>query len=395
MRGTAVFVCPVCPLPPHTGTKKRSVRLMEAAAAAGARPLLVTSDPAAEQQRGDIESRGWGLEVVVDAEPGLRERAAQHLRRRPSPYLPRLAGRLRELAAQGPAWIQLEHGQTGYYLRELAGARTVWSLHNLDSELLRTIARGAPSAFSRARGEVRWRAMRATERREAPRAGLVLCVSSAEQDALDAAGARTVLAPNGVDAELFAPRPVERRPAEVLFFGQLRYEPNHRGLLRFLAEGWPEVRAGCPGSSLRIVGEGAPEELRRAAAAADGVTLVGLVADIGDELARATLTVVPVWEGAGTRLKVLEALAAGCPVVATPLGAGGIGFEADRHGALAPTGRELGQSTAALLADPARREALAAEGRRLAEGFRWEETLREIRAHYTVWAQSDPPPGPG
>ena len=383
----AVFVCPVVPHPPQTGGQKRVLRLLEAALRAGVEPTVLTPDPAGRSQRAALEGRGCRLEVVDERGPTLAGRLQQHIARRPSPYLHRLAGRLRELAGQSPAWVQLEHGQSGYYLPELTHVRTVWSLHNLDSAMLRSFAVSEPRLLERARAEVRWRAMRTTERRLARRADAVLCVSADEEAALRELGARTVRAPNGVDDDLFDLSP-ERPPGEdVLFFGQLRYGPNRRGLLRFLEEGWPRVAAARPAAELRVVGEGADAELAAAVTAAQRATLVGLVPQIAAELARAAAVVVPVWEGAGTRLKVLEALAAARPVVGTRLGVAGIGFEDGRHGRVAETPHALGDALAVLLAAPREAgDALVRQGRALARQFRWGPALDPVESLYRRWA---------
>ena len=104
---------------------------------------------------------------------------------------------------------------------------------------------------------------------------------------------------------------------------------------------------------------------------------LGVVEDLPALLATARAVVVPIWEGGGTRLKVLEALAAGRAVVSTPLGAEGIGFEHGRHGVLASTAEELGAALATVLADPG---SFGAEGRTLAERFRWPDALAAASA---------------
>jgi polysaccharide biosynthesis protein PslH len=155
-----------------------------------------------------------------------------------------------------------------------------------------------------------------------PRADRVLCVSPDDAAAVRAAGGRPLLAPNGVDDAFFAvPDGAQRETA--LFFGHFGYDANRRGLERFVAEGWPEVRVRRPRARLAVAGGGLEPALRVRLEATPGVNALGLVEDLPGVLAGVRAVVVPIWEGGGTRLKVLEALAAARPVVSTPLGASG------------------------------------------------------------------------
>jgi glycosyltransferase involved in cell wall biosynthesis len=209
----------------------------------------------------------------------------------------------------------------------------------------------------------------------------VLCVSEEDAAAVFAAGGRALLAPNGVDDEFFL-TPLSDSGERALFFGHFGYEANRRGLERFLAEGWPEVLRARPEARLAIAGGGMDDALRRQLAAYDGIDVLGLVADLPGVLAAARAVIVPIWEGGGTRLKVLEALAASRVVVATPLGASGVGFVDGRHGLLGQDPSELASALAVLLADPQRAAAMGAEGRLLAERYRWPEALAGASALY-------------
>jgi glycosyltransferase involved in cell wall biosynthesis len=210
-------------------------------------------------------------------------------------------------------------------------------------------------------------------------------VSDGDADAVRAAGGRPLLAPNGVDDAFFAV-PAEAGEERALFFGHFGYEANRRGLERFLRDGWPATRARCPAARLAVAGGGLDAALRARLAAAPGVEVLGLVDDLAGALARARAVVVPIWEGGGTRLKVLEALAAARPVVSTPLGASGLAFADGRHGRLAEEPAALGAALAGLLADPVRAAALGAAGRAHAEGFRWPRTLAAAQALYAELA---------
>ncbi len=374
----AVVISPLLPEPPVTGGQKRTLRLLEAMERAGLHPRILSADPGAEGAESALRNRGWTVEIVPEPEPGWLDRARQHAQRLPSPRLHALAVRFTELAA-GAGLVQYEHTQSAYYAAP-PGVPSVLSLHNLDSAMARDAARHR-RGLDWLRERNRAAALRAVERRMIPRVDRVLCVSEADAAAVRAAGGRAVLAPNGVDDEFFLDSPPDRGE-RVVFFGHFGYEPNRRGIERFVAEGWPQVIARRPRARLAIAGGGMDGDLRARLTHTHGVDVVGLVADLPAALAAASAVVVPIWEGGGTRLKVLEALAAGRPVVSTALGASGIGFQDGRHGLLANTPAALAAALAGVLADLEQASTLGREGRKLAERFRWEEALSGASAFY-------------
>jgi glycosyltransferase involved in cell wall biosynthesis len=349
---SAVVISPLLPEPPVTGGQKRTLRLLEAMERSGLTPHILTADLGATER---LRERGWVVEVLPEPPPDLFDRARQHLARLPSPYLRGVGARFAQLAPTA-ALVQFEHTQSAYYAVP-EGVPSVLSLHNIDSAI--------------AGPRIRTSAFRAVERRAYPRVDRVLCVSEADAAAVRAKGGNPVLAPNGVDDEFFA---VAGEGEGALFFGAMDYAPNRRGLERFLAEGWPVVQRALPGARLQVAGPGS-ERFEGG---------LGVVEDLPALLATARAVVVPIWEGGGTRLKVLEALAAGRAVVSTPLGAEGIGFEDGRHGVLASTAEELGAALASVLADP---ESIGAQGRMLAERYRWPDALAAASAFYALMSE--------
>ncbi len=377
----AVVICPVLPWPPVTGAQKRTLRLLETMAAAGIVPHLISSGPAGTPAEA-LRERGWGVDVFPDPERDLRSRARQHLARLPSAYLPDVARRLDELGAEKPAFVQVEHAMAAYYADHHPAKRWILSMHNVDSEMLRTVARGERSA----RSLVRAAATAVIERRAAPAADVVLCVSDADRDYFEGLGATTMLVPNGVDDEFFdvpTTLPIGER---VLFFGRLDYAPNALGLTRFLQEGWPRLSAARPDATLHVAGSGLGVDLAREIASAPRAEALGLVDDLAAELAKSRAVVLPVWHGGGTRLKALEAMAAARPVAGTALSVAGIGFRDGVHGLLAERPAGLADATAALLADSARATQLAIAARAQAEAFRWERVTRPLAELYARWA---------
>ena len=385
----AAVICPVLPYPPVGGGHKRTLRLLEAMERAGVTPQIVTTDGSRPDGAAELRGRGWTVEVVEHPPVTVRARVRQHLARRPSPYIPAVAARVRRLVAEGSAFVQVEHTQSAYYEGALAGTPWVLSLHNVDSELMRSVAREERTlTLSWLRASSRWRAMRAVERRAVPRADAVLCVSEADAAAFTPHAREVVVAGNGVDDDFYSV-PAEHRGAEqILFFGQYDYAPNAQGIARFLGEGWPIVAAARPAARLRLAGKGMGNALRRLVERSERVEAIGFVEDLAAELAASRLVLVPIWSGGGTRLKVLESLAAARPVVGTPLGVVGIGFEGGQHGAVAETAADLGRAAVELLANHGLATSLAEEGRRLADQFRWTRTMAPAERLYQRLASS-------
>ena len=128
------------------------------------------------------------------------------------------------------------------------------------------------------------------------------------------------------------------RPPRVGFIGTFQWQPNIEGVRWFCHSVWPVIKGQIPGARLRVVGEGT----EMASQWGEGVDGLGRIQDVGEEIATWSVMIVPIRIGGGTRIKVLEAFARRCPVVATKLGAFGYDihdgqelFLADDHAAFA------------------------------------------------------------
>ena len=172
------------------------------------------------------------------------------------------------------------------------------------------------------------------------------------------------------------PEAVPERP-ELFFVGQLAYAPNSDAVRWFANEVLPLVRARMPEARFRVVG-------RHPDVVADveelpGVELVGPVEDLQGELDRAVVAVVPIRFGAGTRLKVVEALANRIPLVSTTIGAEGIDVVEGVHALLADDAAAFADACVRALGEADLRRSLADAGEALwAERYRWSTIRREL-----------------
>jgi glycosyltransferase involved in cell wall biosynthesis len=150
-----------------------------------------------------------------------------------------------------------------------------------------------------------------------------------------------------------------------LYVGALGWPPN-ASAARFLAvEVLPLVRRRVPGARLLIVGKNPPAELLALAEGGNGVQIAGNVPDVVPYFLDADVLAVPLETGGGTRLKILEAFAAGLPVVSTPVGCEGIDATDGEHLVVADR-PAFAERIAQLLIDPARHRGLMQQARQLA-----------------------------
>jgi glycosyltransferase involved in cell wall biosynthesis len=175
--------------------------------------------------------------------------------------------------------------------------------------------------------------------------------------------------PNGIDLDNFQLQSVQREPATLLFVGNYEYAPNVDAALRLARDILPQVQAQIPSAKLCLVGNGPTPEME--ALASESIQVTGRVPDVRPYLAQATAFVCPLRLGAGIKNKVLEALAMGCPLVATPLSVDGITVQHE-HDALIADDAAFVDATVRLLRDQQLQNMLSHNGRKLIEAqYSW------------------------
>jgi glycosyltransferase involved in cell wall biosynthesis len=190
--------------------------------------------------------------------------------------------------------------------------------------------------------------------------------------------------PNGADVTGAAAYTYQPDPDTLIYPGALSYDANLDAARYFVQAILPLIRQVRPNALVRITGKNTPDQ-QAALGNAAGVAFTGYVDDVRALIARSSVEVVPLREGGGTRLKVLEALALGTPVVSTTKGVEGLELEPGRHLLVADTPEAFAAHTLQLLANPHLCAALSAAGRQwAAERYDW----RAIAEQFTTFIET-------
>lgn len=187
--------------------------------------------------------------------------------------------------------------------------------------------------------------------------------------------------PNGVDTDYFVHgsgvpgNGINAEEKAIIFFGNFEYPPNVDGLKYFLNDIFPSIREKAPGCNLYVVGKKPPEWAKET----DKIIVTGYVEDIREYLQKAAVVICPIRFGAGTRIKILEAMAMGKPVVSTSLGCEGIDVNPGQNIEVADEPGEFVLKTVNLLEDIMLRNKIGQEARILVEKkYSWDIVINQL-----------------
>ena len=269
------------------------------------------------------------------------------------------------------------------------GVKVCFDWHNIESEAMEryaTISSPPKSWYARITAS-KMRSLERTILREAT--GHIVCSHREREQLLRLAPhARVAVMENGVDCAAFAPSsgpPANR----LLYVGLMDYLPNVDAVMFFARGIWPRIRERFPDLTFTIVGAN-PTEAVRSLGSRPGITVTGTVPEVAPFYKGALAVVVPLRSGGGTRLKILEAMAASVPVISTPLGAEGLEAVAGRHYLTADPDdpEQWNQRLLDLIRSDALREALIQEGLKLVETrYDWAVVGRNLRQTYEEWCR--------
>lgn len=179
--------------------------------------------------------------------------------------------------------------------------------------------------------------------------------------------------PNGVEIKPIRSKAQIVEEKRILFCGSLDYHPNREGLKWFLTNCWNQIKERVPDAKLDIIGSGNPGVLKELLATFKDVYLHGRVESVEPWYLQSGMIIVPLLHGSGTRLKVLEAMSFSKAIVSTSKGAEGIDYDDNVHLKTADTAVDFSNTCCQLLLDPAFKEKLGTNARKLvAEKYDWD-----------------------
>jgi len=280
--------------------------------------------------------------------------------------------------------VQVEGVQLMAYLpviqEALGHPSIILDWHNIESELMLRYAQTSGNWLKRIAAKRSATLIERAENRVLDICRTHLVASERERQKLLARSpdANIHIVPNGVDNAYYYPKEVDTNfqrtehgnsRETILFVGSMDYHANIDAVTWFVRTAWPEIARRHPHLHFTIVGRDPTPEVR--ALVSDRIHVTGTVDDVRPFYASAVAVIVPLRLGSGTRLKILETMAAEVAVVSTSLGAEGIDVQHDVHLLLADSAQEIAAAVGRVVSSTETRTRLSTAARFLAEKYDW------------------------
>jgi glycosyltransferase involved in cell wall biosynthesis len=241
--------------------------------------------------------------------------------------------------------------------------------HNIESDMMLRRARIEEHPLKRLYFWQEGVRLQRFEQRICPQFDLNITCSELDTERLKSIAPGVVAAevPNGVDTGYFRPDGAPERPLSLVFAGNLSWYPNAAAMLFFAEKVWPGLKKEVPEVTMDVIGGNPPPALSALADRDKDFRVHGFVPDVRSYIGIAAVYVCPIMDGGGTKLKILDALAMGKPIVAHPIACEGIAVREGHDVIFAREPGEFVQSIVTLLRSPQRRQQMSANARSLAE----------------------------
>lgn len=394
-------------LPVDTGGKIRSYNLLRQLAARHETVLLSYYGGARDLNYEDEIAHHLPGAVTVHTgalEAGALQQGLDYLRRLPSraPYSVTkfTSGKVRRMIADWMRERRFDVAVCDFLSASLNFPRvletpTVLFQHNVESALWKRQAEHAPDPLRRVAFRIEAAKMLRYEQSAVGRFHHVVAVSEHDREQMMGMteAERITVVPTGVDIKKYSANEEGSSPNSslVIFLGSMDWEPNIDGVEYFCRDIWPRVQSAVPGARFRIVGRNPHPQVQRLAS--DSIEVTGTVPSVVEHLREASVVVIPLRIGGGTRLKIFEAMATGKAVVSTTIGAEGLDVHHNQDILLADDAVSFADATIALLSDESKRKSFERAAANLAAKYDWGVIARSFEDVLARVAEVSDAPG--
>ena len=395
-----LFLSPTVPFPLTDGGRIRVFNLLKQIAQKSEVTLLaLETQPTDAEGVAQLQQLGIQVHLVPNAPTlprlSLGTLANAFFKRQPITVarydLPAYRQKFKELIATDTFdLVHYEMFHTAQFQTE-TDLPSVLSQQNVDSAIWRRLCGETVNPFYKFAYWTQQLAFQRYERVLSPKFDAVTCTSDIDAAVFQRHCTEDVIEiiPNGVDVAHYQPNFSAEAPAHLIYIGSMDWYPNEDAVSFFADEVLPKIHAEVPDVKFSIVG-GNPSARVQKLAEKEGIVVTGRVPEIKPYFAEATVFVVPLRIGSGTRLKILEALAMGKAIVSTSVGAEGLDLKDGEEIFIADESTAFADAVTRLLTDPTLRRRIGENGRaRVERDYDWRSIGEKLHTLYESLIKMD------
>ncbi len=283
-----------------------------------------------------------------------------------------MSAKVSKLLEDRPDLVYVDHLQMFQFVPYPTCCPVLLDDHNVEWRIIERFACTDVPLVQRLFGSVESKKLRSYELGACRKADMVLAVTANDKDVLVSNGVfpdKVVALPVGVDTDYFTPVQLASASEELLMFGTMSWPPNADAVTYFSSAIYPLIKQKVPGVRLTVVGANPPPEINALSARDPSIDVTGYVDDIRVYAKRASVFVVPLRIGSGMRVKIVNAMALGLPIVTTSIGCEGVSLKPGEHALVADTPEEFADAVVHLLLNYQDRLRLGCTARAFVEEF--------------------------
>jgi polysaccharide biosynthesis protein PslH len=301
--------------------------------------------------------------------------------------VPEVRGKIREiLNTEKIDLVHVDMLPLSVYINEFEELPKILVNHNVESVRLYRWYQTESNPVKKAYLGIQYPKLRSFEKSAMEKFDCCVTVSEKDKELLREMGVKNsiVVVPNGTDTTFFKPMGRKKIDNSVLWLGHMDVHTNKDAVIYFWREILPLLQKQYPQVRMTFVGSAPPEEIADAASRNGHIKVTGFVDDVRPYIDEAEVMVVPLRIGSGTRLKILDAMAMGKAIVSTSVGCEGLEVTDGDNILIADTPKEVAKRTALLLRNPAIRQKIENNARKVAENYDWRHIIEKQEAAYQL-----------